>query len=870
MRETLLGDSFAMKNDFYNSLSSIIIETDEFKVEYEKLQRIALSRDSAKERLTFEEIKRLVQSAAIFSMSDYELQQAISYKIAVFTLGVTKENFESLNSFDKVIELILVRLGNFPAVQHLIEQEGSPDYFSIFDTNNENDFNPFIWKEVSIKKINNYFELKGKTIYYTDFQTKVFRLLSQGKDISFSAPTSAGKSFLLSNYVAKIMAESTEKTIIYVVPSKALINQVQKDFLQIFLKYDIDDVLILNSTSDILDTNLPEFAKKIFVLTQERLGMLQANLKQNLDVDLLIVDEAQKVADGERGIKLETTISDLIYSNPTTQKVFIAPHIENPQDLKTIFNVQSDMEYQKTSNSPVAQNKFLVDFSNKNVKVSLTSNELGDNLPLFNINLDKKVPDTYKRKKWVVENLIKNEPTLIYCNTPQDCRTIANSLNGMESRDLDKSVIETINFLKTHVHKDYYLIDLLKKGIAFHYGKIPIFVRLSIEELFKNKKIDVICCTSTILEGVNFPAKNLVLYKPKSGQTKEMEDLTFLNLIGRAGRLTKDFYGNIYCIDLHEWPSCQDALNGNSQKIESALDKTLKEKKKEILNHLNSDMSKDLSVSTAVTRFLINELNKEKKLSNIDIFNQILARDSSIKKDDLSLIDKEVKKIAINISLNPSTILLNPSIDPRDQDALYKYLVKDSNRPLPIHPYNEHCYHEMENIFKLISKYFLKVDNLSYKYFTFLAYNWIIEKPYAELLSDKIKYDSKTKIIKDRKKFINQSIEHLNTDIENTLKYDYSRFLKCYIDILENILSNEGQKLKLCNLPSFIENGACNKTTIILINLGLSRTTAIHLANYVPNNIDNATSCLKWLHNNKNKIKEVLPLILFKEIELYL
>lgn len=329
-----------MNNDFYNNLSSRIIENDEFKLEYEKLQQIALSRGSAKEKLSFEEIKRLVQSAAIFSMSDYELQQAISYKIAVFTLGVTKENFAPLNSFDKVIELILIRLGNFPAVQHLIEQEKAPDYFSLFDTNNENDFNPFIWKEIIIKKIENYFELKGKTIYFTDFQSKVFRFLLQGKDISFSAPTSAGKSFLLSNYVTKIMTESTEKTIIYVVPSKALINQVQKDFLEIFAKYDIDDVLILNSTSDILETNLSKFSKMIFILTQERLSMLQANLKQKLDVDLLIVDEAQKVAEGERGIKLETTISDLIYSNPTTQKVFIAPHIENPQDLKKIFNVQ--------------------------------------------------------------------------------------------------------------------------------------------------------------------------------------------------------------------------------------------------------------------------------------------------------------------------------------------------------------------------------------------------------------------------------------------------------------------------------------------------------------------------------------------------
>ena len=74
---------------------------------------------------------------------------------------------------------------------------------------------------------------------------------------------------------------------------------------------------------------------------------------------------------------------------------------------------------------------------------------------------------------------------------------------------------------------------------------MPYFLKDLVKSLFENKKINRLCCTSTLLEGVNLPAKNIILYKPKKSNDIPMDEFTIKNLAGRAGRLRHDYYGNV-------------------------------------------------------------------------------------------------------------------------------------------------------------------------------------------------------------------------------------------------------------------------------------------------------------------------------------
>ena len=52
--------------------------------------------------------------------------------------------------------------------------------------------------------------------------------------LAFSAPPSAGKSYIIHNYIIKQIITHNEYCVIYVVPTKELLAEVQDSLLQIF------------------------------------------------------------------------------------------------------------------------------------------------------------------------------------------------------------------------------------------------------------------------------------------------------------------------------------------------------------------------------------------------------------------------------------------------------------------------------------------------------------------------------------------------------------------------------------------------------------------------------------------------------------
>ena len=131
-------------------------------------------------------------------------------------------------------------------------------------------------------------------------------------------------------------------------------------------------------------------------------------------------------------------------------------------------------------------------------------------------------------------------------------------------------------FTKTHS-----LASVLQKGIAFHYGNMPLLVRQEIERLFKENEIIYLVCTSTLLEGVNLPATAVFIRKPTRGKGNPLNENDFWNLAGRAGRWGKEFSGNIVCIEPDSW-EIKPSPTKRKQKIERALD-TIKLRRSEEL-----------------------------------------------------------------------------------------------------------------------------------------------------------------------------------------------------------------------------------------------------------------------------------------------
>src|SRR5262249_21180865 len=145
----------------------------------------------------------------------------------------------------------------------------------------------------------------------------------------------------------------------------------------------------------------------------------------------------------------------------------------------------------------------------------------------------------------------------------------------------DQELTELASFLRQEIHPQYRLATLVRKGIAFHYGNIPQIIRGRIEELLQDRKLRFVCCTSTLLQGMNLPAKNIYVENPKKGRGAPMGRGDFWNLVGRAGRLAKEFHGNVFCIFGKEWDS--DVTSDRLVPIESAFQVATRERTLELL-----------------------------------------------------------------------------------------------------------------------------------------------------------------------------------------------------------------------------------------------------------------------------------------------
>lgn len=94
---------------------------------------------------------------------------------------------------------------------------------------------------------------------------------------------------------------------------------------------------------------------------------------------------------------------------------------------------------------------------------------------------------------------------------------------------------------------DWVVTQCLKNGIGIHHGLVPKYIQKEIINYFNLGVLKAITSTTTITEGVNTSAKNLIVTLNKKGR-KELKRFDAKNIAGRAGRFEKHYSGRIISI----------------------------------------------------------------------------------------------------------------------------------------------------------------------------------------------------------------------------------------------------------------------------------------------------------------------------------
>lgn len=833
-------------------LADKLYELDSFKKQFDAIQILSVSRTITNLCWNYSESELLeridwnnivgIASALAYSSKNKHLDASLRIAQTVLT-----EKSTSVMQKDAAA-VVLLSLTNKPAVKLAIAR----NYL-------EKDFQEYLPFTLKLQNEKLAFEssivLDGNVVELNRFQNDVFACQKSNDAISISAPTSAGKSFILYNIIVNELLKE-QKNIVYVVPTRALISQVENDLREIlYHKYNL-----LNSVSiSTVPQNINSSEKSsVFVFTQERLHWFLCE-NDNLPIDILIIDEAHKIEDSYRGILLQQKIEEVVNKNPEVKVYFSSPFTSNPELL--LENVKNNSLKGLVNTQFVAVNQNLIYATQVQRKVDkwqLSLCLIDQKINLGTISLQDRPSGSELKKMAFITNAFSDNGTgnIIYSNGAAETEKISHILfDCLPEEQVSKDIVELIKLVKKTIHKDYRLAKVLQKRIAFHYGNMPLLVREEIERLFKTGMIKYLICTSTLLEGVNLPAKAIFIRKPNRGVGSPLNQNDFWNLAGRAGRWGKEFSGNIICIEPQKWDIPPNP-NKSKQVIKRAIDK-IEKNGTELLAFIQKDSprkdaEKRPDLEYAFGYYYSKFLNGEELSGNESL--------------NLSL-KNEFNKIRESIKIPKSIIKRNPGISPLAQQSLWDYFSENLYRieeMVPVYPEDDNAYLEyiklISRVGKTISAY---PPQLSPPRSILLIY-WMTGKPLSFLIRKS--YESyQKKPEKYKGKTIPVVIREVMKNVEDFVRFRFAKDSSCYVDILRQFLIEHERDDLLGNIPQlslWLEFGVAQKTHLSLLSLGLTRNTVIELSTYIVNTEMSKDEALTWVKKQNLDDFDLSPIII--------
>ncbi len=765
-----------------------------------------------------DDVRLLLSVASRLALSDEHQDRHAAYEMATLVLEAVRESPASTIA---AVEMILARLGNFPA-RKLTEKrypqvEGEPRFYP-----------SALALEAIAREVENSFELRNQVIHLTDFQRRLLDSLDRWNSVSFSAPTSAGKSYLLSLDIVRSQLRSPTNTTIVVVPTRALIRQVMRDIIEQFRHFGVANVSVLCVPEVLGADDKP--AGAVYVLTQERLMSFLNGDIPIPRVSLVIIDEAQEVSDSGRGVLLQSSVERILKQCPRAKVLFSSPLRRNPGFLLGLFGRTEQGEFFVEHNSPVSQNVITftqVNRQKRKANIALIRDAGSIEVTEATLPFDFRGTKPFLLANFAFHLTQAGDSTIVYANDPTEAESIAKNLYDLhvDQEELPPRLRELIGFIEQNIHRSYSLAQFLRRRVAFHYGYMPDIIRTSIEDLAREGVIRFVCCTSTLLQGVNLPARNIIICDPTKGRGKVMEIGDFWNLAGRAGRLMREYRGNVWCISPHEWgadPTKSDKLTEMkaafpnavafqaAQILESAQDRDRKAE------------NKDTTLADQSFAKVFNEYSMEgRNLSESNYCNEA-NRDTCIQ------IDRVCTALAGEVIQPREIFTKHNGILPYRIEELGD-IIRGQNEiesVIPLHPRRAGSMVRLREIYFILDSTCFKTGQQSYRYFAALSWHWMIGKSLGDLIENKIAYEH----VPDQPKRVSVAIRELLNDLDRTIRFQYVKYMRLYSDILIAEIRRR-QRLELLPrvvpIHTYLEHGSCDEALLHLMGFGLSRTAAI-------------------------------------------
>lgn len=790
-------------------------------------------------------LARLLQSAMAFATVNNSKYREAAYRIATAAAELSAEEYPGPAY---ALLVVLSRTGNFPAL----------DFAETRYNISENSLPVRALHESVSRSELNSVRLRDREVRFTDFQTQLWRSLIAGESVGISAPTSAGKSFVMQQYIRRQLSTGSMSRVGFLVPSRALINQVSQEISEWLC--DIEGVELI-TTPVPSEYELP--GRAVFVVTQERMQLLQM-AHAELALDVLVIDEAQGLGDGARGVLLSTVVEEARFRNDAVQLLFAGPNLENPSALGEVFGIVPRPI--KTLETTVTQNLIFLDTVRgkpKAVDVSVLSD--GNKRLLGRLSADQALRGYRAKLVNLALRFGSSGQTLVYAKGTKDCENLATQLADQDGATKSPERAELSRFIADAVHPRYALVSTVLNGIGFHYGRLPSLVRKSIEDAFSDGVLSTLVTTSTLLQGVNLPAQNLFLCEPQRGPRQPINSVDFWNLAGRAGRLGKEFSGNIFLIDYDEWNS-HPVEGGREKSVTPSIQDHLVHRTDELVSYINDGSRYPQRGSEDEFENTFVKLVRDRLRGRLETtFDRV-----GLAANTRATVSAAIDAVVSGSNLDLETVDASPTVSLHHQNRLYQRIKRDLDEQgadfvVPRHPLDSDAFNSYSSAIRRLHDTVLGYppSDQSHRYYAFVIIKWIGGDPLPTIIDEKFEYKSRTgnpnlaTVIRDTLK-----------EIETDLRHKYVRLFSCYGAVLAQVLKDSAQEEALESippLPTYLEVGASSGTMISFMGLGLSRYTAGKLMNIARRTDMDQAAARNWIRSRDVEALDI-PSAAIKEI----
>jgi hypothetical protein len=350
-----------------------------------------------------------------------------------------------------------------------------------------------------------------------------------------------------------------------------------------------------------------------------------------------------------------------------------------------------------------------------------------------------------------------------------------------------------------------------------------------------------------------------------------MEAHDFWNLAGRAGRWGHDFQGNIICIDTKNKSAWPEGVPARTRlKIEHETDQVLS-RNAELVDFIK----KRWDLETA-------ELLRNPKLEQVSAYLlSVWMREGSIARAPwahrhnphrLAEIDESLAQLAPRISIPADLVGRHVGVSAVGMQRLLESFRK-RKKPVeelpPLLPESDEAWSRLIAIFSRVNRdlypAFMPAGRVPLHALT--SVDWMRGLSLARIIQSRINYHTK----RGHEVKLPQTIRDTMQMVEEIARFKAPKYLSCYLDVL-HVFLKEIDRLDVYpeshQFDLYLEFGVSARTLISLIELGLSRMSAVELYERIVNPDLGPEECLLWVKDRAAELETLdIPQVILREIK---